>query len=176
MVVFPKKGDYEKVKYSGLRNCDGNGWKTEKSMVKDFFITTHQKWNFCTLAPSFSSVTLRPIRFVSLALPWHTVLSIIPDVKTYNHTIILFFCTIRIQVYRFFNISCFHFISILLSHSSALCRQISLPVAHQLWVYLDANNGTLTCWNHATFQPMLIIQLEADDFRILSRIVQVKNP
>jgi hypothetical protein len=25
MVVFPKKGDYEKVKYSGLRNCDGNG-------------------------------------------------------------------------------------------------------------------------------------------------------
>ena len=121
MVVFPKKGDYEKVKYSGLRNCDGNGWKTEKSMVKDFFITTHQKWNFCTLAPSFSSVTLRPIRFVSLALPWHTVLSIITDVKTYNHTII-FFCTIRIQVYRFFKYFLFslHFNLALAQYKRAL--------------------------------------------------------
>ena len=84
--------------------------------------------------------------------------------KTYNHTIILFFLKIRIQVFRFliflvFTQYCFHFISILLSHSvhTALCRQISLPVAHQLWVYRDANNGTLKCWNHATFQPMLSI-------------------
>ena len=156
MVVFPKKGDYEKVKYSGLRNCDGNGWKTEKSMINDFFIATHQKWNFCT--PSFSSVTLRPIRFVSLALPWHTVLSIIPDVKRIITKSFFFFLKIRIQVFRFFNTSCFHFISILLSHS-VLCRQISLPVAraHQLWGYRDANNGNLKWWNHATFQPMLLI-------------------
>ena len=110
MVVFPKKGDYKKVKYSGLRNCDGNGWKTEKSMVKDFFIATHQKWNFCTLAPSFSSVTLRPIRLVSLALPWHTVLSIIPDVKRIIITQSFFFLYDKNSgVSGIFNISCFHF-------------------------------------------------------------------
>ena len=118
MVVFPKKGDYEKVKYSGLRNCDGNGWKTEKSMGNDFFIATHQKWNFCT--PSFSSVTLRPIRFVSLALPWHTVLSIIPDVKRIITQSFFFFKDKNSGV-QIFNISCFHFISILLSHS-VLCK------------------------------------------------------
>ena len=156
MVVFPKKGDYEKVKYSGLRNCDGNGWKTEKSMVNDFFIATHQKWNFCT--PSFSSVTLRPIRFVSLALPWHTVLSIIPDVKRIITQSFFFFKDKNSGV-QIFNISCFHseLFSLHFNLALALCRQISLPVAHQLWVYRDANNGTLKCWNHATFQPMLSI-------------------
>lgn len=112
MVIFPKKGDYEKVKYSGLRNCDGNGWKTKKSMVKDFFIATHQKWNFCTCTPSFSSVTLRPIRFVSLALPWHTVLSIIPDVKRIITQSSFFLYDKNSGVFRF-NVmtlwnSCFH--------------------------------------------------------------------
>ena len=106
---------------------------------------------------------LRPIRFVSLALPWHVVLSIIPDVKRIITQSFFFIydknsgvLELILWFYEFLVFTSFHSWSVQLLES-ALCRQISLPVAHQLWIYRDANNGSLKNWNHATFQPMLSI-------------------